>query len=183
MIFNEKYNKSLELMHEVAGEDFQNTYNQIIKLLSKEELEKCKKCKAFKNERSNDDTEVYLRTFKDGDIENEVELTIHLQNDDIDQMIYYVIDASALQPENLKYLGIGEEDDEIYFNLGFMVIDSISKDSFPLFFKFQLRRTNENEYTLNYKKTIGTEKVIKSKVKKYTYQELSEKLKANTNKR
>lgn len=193
MIFNDKYNKIVELMCEVAGEDFTSIYNKIEASLPKEIIDECKKNEEFVIKMpKNGITARYIQTI-DKNVERS-DLMVDYEPDG-KPIGFFILSLTLKNPTDLKQLKITDEKyNEEEFNdlnqLGVLFLCPESKNiKVDTVYSFNIIRKKESEYDILFTKgendmiTCKRTKLLDKKVKTYTYNELINKLNVNINKR
>lgn len=179
MIFNEKYNKTIELISQ-TNEEFKSMYIDFINSLPEKALSKCKKMKKFSLNEKKENMYIDLETHKNNEA---IELCIESEKNDL----HILLTLNEIKEKELKELPIEAKDKDLF------VIDigdfSIGKNNKEIEFDFLLSKIDNNNYKLTTKKTIS--KMINNKLiienektsKTYTYNDLVNKLQLKTNNR
>ena len=193
MIFNDKYHKIVELMSEVAGEDFTNIYNKIEESLPKEIIDECKKNEEFSIKMpKNGLTARYIQKI-DKNIERS-DLMVHYEPNG-ELIGFFILSLTLKNPTDLKKLKITKEKyNEEEFNdlnhLGVLFLCPESKNiKVDTVYSFDIIRKAEEKYDILFTKgendiiTCERKKLLDKKVKTYTYNELINKFDINTKQR
>lgn len=184
MIFNDNYNKIIELMMEV-NEDFKNDYLKFINSLPEKITKKCKKEKDFDIEIKKQNTYAELTTD-----ETYIELEVNAESA-FDSSINFLLNINKIKEKELDELPINKSTtSEIAIDAGTFYITTEKKGfEYETEYDFDIIKTSKNEYCI--KATKFTNKIYCARMspnkeettKTFTKEQLIEKLKLNTNKR
>ena len=176
MIFNDKYNRAIDLM-KITSEEFSQTYNSIIEKIPSPILKKCEKCRRFEKEYDDLGYSYSLGAGMDGDGAIELCYTNWKNRQGFE---IYVAEVTEKKIKKLKVI----DEDERY---GYMMWEfgglDIRKGDNELRFSFELKRVEQNRYQVKMQKEINNEIHDDPIVKEFTQTELLEKLNVKKSRR
>lgn len=181
MIFNDKYNKIIELITK-SSEEVKTKLEKFIDLLPEKALKKCKKVKNF-GLYIDRDNYIDLSILKEKNINESIGLSL----DNEKENIHFLLTINETEEKQIKELPLKEKNLDLFFiDLGEL---SIEKQNHEITYDFELNKIENDIYEIKVIKTIN--KVIDNKLiheksstsKTYTYNELIELLHLKSNKR